>query len=347
MCYAIAAQENGNDATTQVLLPKSASVTSTASLALPSLLRAAATLRKLALHSVHVSTSAAYLISSNSSKAALRHFELHDCRVDSFRMLSCGVLRSKSLHTLRLSDCNGLWLQQQQHNQHLNDAKQHDVPRFGAPPCLAELELSHVALYRRDVLPLMKACAATLHTLRLSSCTVEDDDDDDDDASLFSLLLLAAQRISTICIRRCNAVGDAELAALASAQTHLQRIELVWLRRVTAAGVLAFGKRCIGANCGIRCLRFARLPVTDAAMQTMLALPNAQSLRHLGLRRCVLITDATLYSIALHCPRLEHLDLSGCRLVTNAGVQHVVSRCKQLTQLALVGCHNVDESFTI
>ena len=45
---------------------------------------------------------------------------------------------------------------------------------------------------------------------------------------------------------------------------------------------------------------------------------------------CLLLTDASILSIDIHCPRLQHLDVSGCEQLTDASLIPISINCASL-----------------
>ncbi|KAH3667439.1 hypothetical protein OGAPHI_003088 [Ogataea philodendri] len=61
---------------------------------------------------------------------------------------------------------------------------------------------------------------------------------------------------------------------------------------------------------------------------------------HLDLRACENITDAGLYHLGTHCPKLETLNCgrhTKGNLVTDASISHIISKCS-LKTLGVAGC---------
>ena len=50
---------------------------------------------------------------------------------------------------------------------------------------------------------------------------------------------------------------------------------------------------------------------------------------------CLLLTDASIISIAIHCPKLQYLDVSGCEKLTDASLIPISTNCASLEILKL------------
>lgn len=63
-------------------------------------------------------------------------------------------------------------------------------------------------------------------------------------------------------------------------------------------------------------------------------------LERMDLEECVLITDATLASLAMNCPRLQALSLSHCELITDEGIRHLGTSTCALEHLSVLELDN-------
>jgi hypothetical protein len=86
-------------------------------------------------------------------------------------------------------------------------------------------------------------------------------------------------------------------------------------------------------NLEILLLSYCDFLVNDHFIQLAIDTTSGlRKLKHLDLRNCAQLTDASMHSICKHLVNLEHLDLSWCQLITDFGLynQNISSEQKQL-----------------
>lgn len=80
------------------------------------------------------------------------------------------------------------------------------------------------------------------------------------------------------------------------------------------------------------CLEWLELHVCPNLLPSQ-NLISSPSLKRIALPGCSKVDDATLETIARHCPNLEVLDLRACELVTDKGITAIAEGCPRLKYL--------------
>ncbi|KAH3756829.1 F-box/LRR-repeat protein 20 [Pelomyxa schiedti] len=114
----------------------------------------------------------------------------------------------------------------------------------------------------------------------------------------------------------------------------------VWRpRSLTDSGVTSFFGKCHSlVSVELLDLVFITNPSLDS-----LTLNCATTLTSVTLRRCDEVTDAGLYTIALHCHLISHLILEGCYSVTNRGIMFLSDGCPRLEFLSIAQSRNISD----
>ncbi|KXS20692.1 RNI-like protein [Gonapodya prolifera JEL478] len=77
----------------------------------------------------------------------------------------------------------------------------------------------------------------------------------------------------------------------------------------------------------------------DGVAQSLL--PGTRDLAEIHLRRCIRLTEQTLYAMAKYCHELRVLDLGDCAFVTDRSLQWVAGSCHQLAALSVRFCGGI------
>lgn len=148
------------------------------------------------------------------------------------------------------------------------------------------------------------------------------------------------RKMDILILQGCDKITDTSLRHIAdpaictSSATPMSdtihTLSLAYSTAITSAGILAFLPHCA-------CLESLDLSglasiVTDSFVQKMSK--ACPTLQNLTLQKCLLLTDATLCSLADNL-WLEQLDMTGCGKVTDGGVEVLVEACIGLRVLVL------------
>lgn len=134
-------------------------------------------------------------------------------------------------------------------------------------------------------------------------------------------------------IRRCSAVTDAGIAAVASSSPHLQEIALNEVP-ITAAAIERLALHCpeLAAVAVAGCRRIK----SEAAL---LAMAQPGKLRHVDVGHLDAVTGALLLELACSCKRsLETLNISFCRNVAAKSLGMLLDSCSRLEHVHMYGC---------
>eukprot|EP00899_Mesostigma_viride_P011755 jgi/Mesvir1/20580/Mv14821-RA.1 len=147
-------------------------------------------------------------------------------------------------------------------------------------------------------------------------------------------------------------VTDASVSLIADHCPHLRTLVLQEGRRVTSASVKRIAAGCPRLErLDVPCLAFDEvyegfgIPLGEALSKEDISalVVGCPGLRRLNLSRTGL-SDASVRTIAEHCPRLEHLDVSDCEGVSDAGIRAVAVGCRDLRHLAVAGCLRIKDA---
>ncbi|CAI7839303.1 unnamed protein product [Closterium sp. NIES-54] len=177
---------------------------------------------------------------------------------------------------------------------------------------------------------------------------------------------LGCWQLEEVSVRRCEAVGDEGLTALAAACPNLLSLDITCCSSVTDASLLALSAHCRRLACvrmeacrGVsdaglvglfqHCTALSTLDLTDCGISdtTVQGLRHCPLLQSLKLGFDMDITDAGLISLAASCSSLTELDLYRCEGVSCAGIAAVAQACTGLSTLNLSYCHRVRDAALI
>ncbi|GJP32042.1 hypothetical protein CLOM_g16586 [Closterium sp. NIES-68] len=173
-------------------------------------------------------------------------------------------------------------------------------------------------------------------------------------------------QLEEVSLRRCEAVGDEGLTALAAASPALQSLDITCCSAVTDATLLALSAHCSRLSCvrmeacrGVsdkglvalfsHCTGLTTLDLTDCGISdsTLQGLQHCPSLQSLKLGFDMDVTDAGLRSVAASCSSLTELDLYRCEGVSCTGIAAVARSCPQLLTLNLSYCQRIRDAALI
>ncbi|CAI5495145.1 unnamed protein product [Closterium sp. Naga37s-1] len=177
---------------------------------------------------------------------------------------------------------------------------------------------------------------------------------------------LGCWQLEEVSVRRCEAVGDEGLTALAAACPNLLSLDITCCSSVTDASLLALSAHCRRLACvrmeacrGVsdaglvglfqHCTALSTLDLTDCGISdtTVQGMRHCPLLQSLKLGFDMDITDAGLISLAASCSSLTELDLYRCEGVSCAGIAAVAQACTGLSTLNLSYCHRVRDAALI
>jgi F-box and leucine-rich repeat protein GRR1 len=157
-------------------------------------------------------------------------------------------------------------------------------------------------------------------------------------------IINAAPRLRNVVLAKCRQLTDRAVMSIAKLGKSLHYIHLGHCMRITDAGVIALVRSCtriryIDLGC---CYK-----LTDASVSHLASLPK---LKRIGLVKCDLITDLSIYALARPRPAyppespstviknpLERVHLSYCTNLTVAGITSLLINCPRLSHLSLTG----------
>ncbi|KAH9101728.1 hypothetical protein LEN26_005888 [Aphanomyces euteiches] len=195
-------------------------------------------------------------------------------------------------------------------------------------PNLTYLDLSNcVQVSNTVVRDILQGCSS-LQQLRLDNCRHITDAAFQPDQSLF-YPLRACLSLKVLSLAGCSQITHSLILYLLKAYRSLQELNLSRCKRITNDCI----KMLLTSSIHLR-LRVLNVSFTDVTDDAFTCLSE---LREIDLGQCK-ITDATLVSLAQHCPRLEVVRLRWCSEITDAGILRLASHCSRLRVLDLNNC---------
>ncbi|CAK4914385.1 unnamed protein product [Aphanomyces euteiches] len=194
-------------------------------------------------------------------------------------------------------------------------------------PNLTYLDLSNcVQVSNTVVRDILQGCSS-LQQLRLDNCRHITDAAFQPDQSLFyPLRACLSLKVPPIF---GYTITHSLILYLLKAYRSLQELNLSRCKRITNDCI----KMLLTSSIHLR-LRVLNVSFTDVTDDAFTCLSE---LREIDLGQCK-ITDATLVSLAQHCPRLEVVRLRWCSEITDAGILRLASHCSRLRVLDLNNC---------
>jgi hypothetical protein len=192
-------------------------------------------------------------------------------------------------------------------------------------------QLAETWQLRRD-LPRLKQQAEARHK-------VFDPETATDDALVAFATSAAGPHVRNVGLKKCKAITDAGVQALAAGCSGLTAIHLEDCSAITDAGAQALARGCPGLISIDLCRCSA---ITDAGAQALAK--GCPGLTAIRLKGCSAITDAGAQALARGCPGLISIDLCRCSAMTDAGAQALARGCRGLISIRLEDCSAITDA---